>query len=207
MELVMNSEFYLLERARSGEQGAFEEIVATNKKKVFYLAYDLTGSMPDAEDLSQEVFLKAYRSIDKFKGEASVSSWLYRITLNAYLDKKRKASFKAERKQQSLEDYESSVTPIYSDSPPLSTHMSPEDYAESRQIQVHIEQALDCLTSKERAVFVMRHFQGMPGKRVGELLSISEGTVKSLLFRAMKKLQNALRHYEGTMNAPEKEAG
>ncbi len=186
MELVMNSDIYLVKRACTGEKGAFEEIVETNKKKVFYLAYDLTGSVQDAEDLSQDVFLKAYRGLKKFKGEASLGSWLYRITMNAFLDRTRKKSYRAEKEQKELDN----------DSPPLSTHTNPEDYAESRQIQMHIEAAVQQLTPRERAVFMMRHYQGMPGKEVGKLLKISEGTVKSLLFRALKKLQKVLRDKE-----------
>lgn len=201
----MNSDIFLVKRACSGERGAFEEIVETNKKKVFYLAYDLTGSVQDAEDLSQEVFLKAYRGLKKFKGEASLSSWLYRITMNAFLDRKRKLSFKVERELKPLEDYEGRAAPFDSDTPPLSTHMNPEDYAESRQLQVHIDTALDELTARERAVFVMRHYQGMPGKRVGELLNVSEGTVKSLLFRAIKKLQKHLSHLNMESGSPDRE--
>ncbi|MCP5052050.1 MAG: RNA polymerase sigma factor, partial [bacterium] len=168
------------------------------------LAYDLTGSMQDAEDLSQDVFLKAYRGLSKFKGEASLSSWLYRITVNAYLDRKKKLSYKAEKEQRTLEGYEA-VSPFDGNSAPLSVHVHPEDYAESEQIQVHIEAALEQLTPKERTVFVMRHYKGMPGKQVGELLDVSEGTVKSLLFRAIKKLQKILGHYQATMGSREKE--
>ncbi|MCP5047251.1 MAG: RNA polymerase sigma factor [bacterium] len=196
----MNSDIYLVKRATSGERGAFDQIVESNKKKIFYLAYDLTGSKQDAEDLSQEVFLKAYRGLNTFKGEATLSSWLYRITLNAYLDRKKKRSFKAEKEQRTLEDYEGNVTPFDSNSPPLSVHMAPENYAESEQIQAHIDEALEQLSPKERTVFVMRHYKGMPGKRVGQLLNISEGTVKSLLFRAIKKLQRILSHYNTTTN-------
>ncbi|NIM14009.1 MAG: sigma-70 family RNA polymerase sigma factor [Candidatus Aminicenantes bacterium] len=199
MELVMNSDTYLVKRACGGESGAFEQIVELNKKKVFYLAFDLTGSREDAEDLSQEVFLKAFRSLKKFKGDASLSSWLYRITLNAFLDRKRKLSFRKEREYQPLEEVKeiTAGSPFEEDEtvPDRSTAAGPENYAESRQIQMHIEAALAYLTPRERAVFVMRHYREMPGKKVGQLLNISEGTVKSLLFRAVKKLQPLLKDY------------
>lgn len=195
----MNSDTYLVKRACGGESGAFEQIVRLNKKKVFYLAFDLTGSREDAEDLSQEVFLKAYRSLKKFKGDASLSSWLYRITLNAFLDRKRKLSFRKEREYRPLEEVKeiTAGSPFEEDEtvPGRGTAAGPENYAESRQIQVHIEAALANLTPRERAVFVMRHYREMPGKKVGQLLNISEGTVKSLLFRAIKKLRPLLKDY------------
>jgi RNA polymerase sigma-70 factor (ECF subfamily) len=201
MELVMNSDTYLVKRACGGESAAFEQIVELNKKKIFYLAFDLTGSREDAEDLSQEVFLRAFRSLNQFKGDASLSSWLYRITLNAFLDRKRKLSFQKEREYRMLEEVNEikAGSPFAGDEtvPDRSTAASPENYAESRQIQVHIEAALAYLTPRERAVFVMRHYREMPGKKVGQLLNISEGTVKSLLFRAIKKLQLLLKDYNG----------
>jgi RNA polymerase sigma-70 factor (ECF subfamily) len=187
MELVMNNDICLVKRVRSGETQAFTEIVQENKKKIFYLAYDLTGSPQDAEDLSQEVFLKAFRAMKTFKGEASIGSWLYRITLNAFLDKKRKLSFQAERAQQPLEEDMEIVNPT--------EPKNPENYAESQQLKKQIEAALTQLSPRERAVFVMRHYQDMPGKEVGKILNISEGTVKSLLFRAVKKLQKLLSIY------------
>lgn len=183
----MKHDIYLVKRARSGEQEAFTKIVENHKKKIFYLAFDLTGSRQDAEDLSQEVFLKAFRSLKTFKGEASIGSWLYRIALNTFLDRKRKLSFQAERDSQPLEEGKE----------PADTD-NPENYTESRQIQQHIEAALTQLSPRERAVFVMRHYREMPGKEVGKLLNISEGTVKSLLFRAVKKLQKLLSVYKNT---------
>ncbi|UCH97893.1 MAG: RNA polymerase sigma factor [Candidatus Aminicenantes bacterium] len=183
----MDRDIYLVKRVGSSEAEVFAEIVRENKKKIFYLAFDLTGSPQDAEDLSQEVFLKAFRALKTFKGEASIGSWLYRITLNTFLDRKRKLSFQAERDQQSLEE-EMKIAD-------LAEPANPENYAESQQIKKHIEAALTQLSPRERAVFVMRHYQDMPGKEVGKLLNISEGTVKSLLFRAIKKLQKQLSIY------------
>ena len=183
----MNSDTYLVKQTCRGESQVFAEIVQENKKKIFYLAYDLTGSAQDAEDLSQEVFLKAFCALKTFKGEASIGSWLYRITLNAFLDRKRKLSFQAEREQQPLEEDMKIACPAGPG--------NPENYAESQQIKKHIEAALAQLSPRERAVFVMRHYQDMPGKEVGKLLNISEGTVKSLLFRAVKKLQKQLSIY------------
>ena len=192
MDPVWNNDLELVQQACKGDRNAFREIVESNRKKIFFFAYDLTGSYQDAEDLSQEVFLKAFRSLKKFRGEASLSSWFYRITLNTFLDQKRKLSFTAEKKQQQLDDQHIREISLNSDNP----GSTPENFAESRQIKQHIEQALEALTPKERSVFVMRHYQGMPVKEVAGILNISGGTVKSFLFRAIKKLQKELDFYE-----------
>jgi RNA polymerase sigma-70 factor (ECF subfamily) len=196
MELMKNYELRLAKQVSEGDREAFQEIVEDNKKKIFYLAFDLTGSQQDAEDLSQDVFFKAFRSMHTFKGEASISTWLYRITLNAFMDQKRKKSFEAEKNQQPLdEQFSDGRRSIFNVN---SAAENPENYAESQQMQMHIEQALERLSPRERSVFVMRHYQGMPGKEVGVLLGISEGTVKSLLSRAIKKLQKMLSFYRNT---------
>jgi len=202
MELVLNTDYHLVQRACNGERNGFEEIVEVNKKKIFYLAYDLTGSMQDAEDLSQEVFLKAYRSLKTYKGDASLGTWLYRITLNAFLDRKRKLSYRYEKETRPVEDYESSMTPTHGESASETLCMSPLDYAQSEQIQADIETAMTDLTPRERAVFIMRHYQGMPGKEVGRILNISDGTVKTLLFRGIKKLQKQLMVYNTDVPHP-----
>ena len=97
MELMKNYELRLAKQICEGDRNAFRDIVEDNKKKIFYLAFDLTGSQQDAEDLSQEVFLKAFRYMHTFKGEASISTWLYRIALNAFMDQKRKKAFEVEK--------------------------------------------------------------------------------------------------------------
>ena len=195
MDLMKNYESRLVDQVNNGDRNAFREIVEDNKKKIFYLAYDLTGSQQDAEDLSQDVFIKAFRSMHTFKGEASIGTWLYRITLNTFLDQKRKKSFQAEKNQSPLDEH-LAAEPVFNGNPTTET---PETYAESQQMQMHIEQALEHLSPRERSVFVMRHIQGMSGKTVGELLRISEGTVKSLMSRAMKKLQKVLGFYKDSL--------
>ncbi len=191
MELVRHDELEILEQACKGNKQACREIIESHKKKIFYLAYDLTGCLQDAEDLSQEVFLKAFRSLKGFRGEASISSWLYRITLNTFLDQARKLSFLEEKKQLELD--QQSINDTYLDQENPSGN--PEAYAETRQIQMHIEQGLEGLTPRERSVFIMRHYHGMPVHQVADLLNIAAGTVKSLLFRAIKKLQKELDFY------------
>lgn len=191
MKSEKNIEQNLIQKACKGNRNAFMKIVDQNKKKIFYLAYDLTGSWQDAEDLSQEVFLKAYRSIHTFQGHSSISTWLYRITFNTAIDIKRKKSYQMEKEHAPFEE-QPTATPIFFDGNSKNT---PESQIENQQLLNQIEMALQSLSPRERTVFIMRQYQGMSGREVGDLLDISEGTVKSLLFRAIKKLKKNLNSY------------
>lgn len=179
----------LVRRAREGDLAAFRTIVDQNKLAVFRLAYDLTGNRHDAEDISQEVFVKAYRSLDRFRGEAKLSSWLYRITVNASHDHRSRKTWSTMRPDGQLE--ESDETPMFHGHP----GDNPEAAAEGNVIQGHIEAALERLTPRERTIFTLRHYQDLSLREIAGILKISEGTVKSMLFRALKRLQKELQFY------------
>ena len=187
----MNEEQVLVERARSGEMGAFRELVERYKKKIYYLSLDLTGNHHDAEDLSQEVFIKAYRSLKKFRGDAKFNSWLYRIAVNTCISQKRKKSLSSMTLQ---EDFDSESSPQYQMSEGGVSH-NPELSAEAELMQQHIDKALQQLTPRERSIFVLRHYNDLPLKEIAQILKITEGTVKSMLFRGIQKLQKELSFY------------
>lgn len=171
----------------------FREVVEHYKRPIYGLALDLTGNHHDAEDLSQEVFIKAYRSLSDFRGEAKLYSWLYRITVNTYLNKRRK---KALRFRQLWDDFGRHTAE--NDGLP-----SPDQQAEASGIQRHIEQALDQLSPRERTAFVLRHYQDLQIKEVAATMEVAEGTVKSLLYRAVRKLREALAFYRDDLGLPE----
>jgi len=105
----VNDEQVLIQRARIGEMSAFRELVEQYKKKIYYLSLDLTGNHHDAEDLSQEVFIKAYRSLKNFRGDAKFNSWLYRITVNTCISQRRKKSVAAMTLQEDSESNNSTL--------------------------------------------------------------------------------------------------
>jgi len=181
---MMASEAEILERAQKGEIAAFQEIVERYKKNVYYLALDLTGNHEDAEDLSQDVFIRAYQSIARFRGEAKLSSWLYRITVNTHINSKRKKSLRL-----------ISIYPQKEGEPEIQVadpSPDPHTEVESRHVQKDIDSALDQLTPRERAVFVLRHYNDLMLEDIAKTLEISEGTVKSLLFRACRRLRKEI---------------
>ena len=181
----------LIDRAKSGDGDAFRQIVEAHKRPLFYLAFDLTGSEEDAEDLSQDVFLKAFRSFDRFKGDSSLATWLYRITVNTFLDQTRKNSFKYEKKRKEMTEYVAAEASL-PESPMMST---PEAFTDAGQLKAHISRSLDNLTSRERSVFALRYYRQLSVRNVAQTLGVSEGTVKSLFSRALKKMGKALINY------------
>ncbi len=188
---MVGDEQELISRAQQGDTGAFQEIVDRYKRQVYYLALDLTGNHHDAEDLSQEVLVKAYTSLHKFRGESKISSWLHRIAVNAHLDERRKKSLTLLRTSDELNE---SLTMHSVAGSTFET--DPEKKIERSKMQEHIDQALQTLTQRERTIFVLRHYHEHALKEIAEMLDLSEGTIKSFLFRAIKKLQKALSQYE-----------
>jgi RNA polymerase sigma-70 factor (ECF subfamily) len=188
---MVYDEHHLLERARNQEAPALQEFVDRYKQQVYFLALDLTGNHHDAEDLSQEVFMKAFISIQGFRGDSKLSSWLHRITVNTFIDQKRKSSFRIFQLQQKAKDKDDE----FLDPEPVYSGPDPHQSLEQKRLQDDIRNAMAILSPQQKSVFVLRHYQELPLKEIAEILHISEGTVKSLLFRALRKLQKALAGY------------
>ena len=188
---MAENEQILIDRFCTGDHAAFHELVGRHKKKIYFLAYDITGDHHEAEDISQEVFIKMYRSLKAFRRDAKMSSWLYQITVNASIDSLRK---KSSRQATPISEFDRlsiqeslAASGAYAFDPLRST--------ESSQIQNHISQALKKISPKERTIFVMRHYNDLKLNEIAEVLGITIGTVKSLLFRAIRKLRKELSSY------------
>lgn len=182
----------LISRAQNGDMNAFRQLVEQHRRNVYYLALDLSGHPQDAEDLSQEVFIRAFRFLGNFRGDAKFGSWLYRITVNSYIGNRRKKRMPAVPLQNPNSHIGADPESYLADT----ATASPEDTTAAGDIQQHIRRALKQLSPRERAVFVLRHYCEMPLRDIAETLDIAEGTVKSLLFRAIKRLQKALAFYK-----------
>jgi RNA polymerase sigma-70 factor (ECF subfamily) len=183
----------LAERVCRGDMTAFQDLVERYKRKVYYLAYDMVGDHHEAEDISQEVFIKVYRAITGFRKDAKMSSWIYQITVNSAIDLLRKRKAKPSVNLEGLEHLEPRENP-----PGAGTAvLDPERQAEAALLQQHIHQALSQVSPRERAVFVMRHYNDFKIDEIADVLDISSGTVKSLLFRALQKLRRRLASFGG----------
>lgn len=185
------NEAALIRRAADGDRSAYTALVEMHRHRVFFLARDLCGNGEDAEDLAQEVFVKLYRKLNSFKGSARLSTWLHRVTLNTYIDSRRSRAWK--EKKQTIEwdpprERRGSYHP--------GDVTAPEAMVLGVQVLGQVEDALESLSPRERAAFVLRHFRDTPVREIARSMGVREGTVKSLLFRGVRKLQTALAHLE-----------
>jgi RNA polymerase sigma-70 factor (ECF subfamily) len=178
----------IIEGLARGDQRAFRELVERYKKKVYFLALDMAGNPIDAEDISQEVFLKVFRSFSTFRKGARLGSWLYRITYNASIDHLRRKGAAPEP----VEDEFIESMSLGESSLPRRGAPDPEAAMETSQLQDRIARALERVSPQEKAVFLLRHYEDLMLKDIAETLGLSIGSVKSYLFRAVRKIQKEL---------------
>lgn len=177
-------------RARSGDADAFRWLVERHSRPIFRVAYRMTGNEHDADDVVQEVFLRAYRQIGRFEERANFSTWVHRIAVNCSLDLLR-ARGRDERHRASTPQRNEDETPFEfaSDAP------QPDRIALSSELQKHVAAALERLSGNERTAFVLRHFEGMPVEEIGRTLGIQVNATKHTIFRAVRKLREALEAF------------
>ncbi|HET7205296.1 MAG TPA: sigma-70 family RNA polymerase sigma factor [Terriglobales bacterium] len=181
----------LVREAQRGNRAAFEELVRHYDHAVLRLALHLTGSESDAQDIYQDAFLKAYKSIGNFRFECSFYTWIYRIVTNLCLDQLRKRQVRKEdapvAKDSSGEEFD-----VLNQVPDGRAGANPERDLMRRELGSRISTALEKLTPRERMVFELKHYQGLKLRTVGEMLNTTEETAKNTLFRATQKLRGAL---------------
>jgi RNA polymerase sigma-70 factor (ECF subfamily) len=175
-----------VERARAGDAEAFRVLVERHSRPLFRLAYRLTRNEEDAEDVVQETFLKAYRRLDQFESRANFGSWLYRIAANCAMDLLRG---RMRREEQSLPHgpgEEGELMPLAASDP------GPDRMAQAAELRRRIGAAMSRLSPLERAAFVLRHFEELSTREIGEALGLETGAVKQGVFRAVRKMRAAL---------------
>lgn len=182
----------LIERLAAGDRPAFREFVERYKRVVYRLAFDLAGNHADAEDISQDVFIKVFRSIGTFRKGSRLNSWLYRVTINACHDfYRRKPREVRAISGVSLSDEKAP------DLPTLDWSDRPEKGSEASFIQGRIDRALAVVTEQERAAFVLRHYEELDLKSIAATMEVSVGSVKSYLSRGIRKIRSELADIHG----------
>ena len=176
-----------VKQAQKGDSTAFEQLVLTHQNQIYRLCFRMVGNAEDAADMVQEAFLKAWRNLDRFQGDAAFSTWLYRLASNCCLDflrsQKRRptvsmTSEDEEGEEQTVEVADNSATP--------------EETLLQKEEQREIAQAMASLDEEQRQILTLRVVNDLSYTEIAELLTIKEGTVKSRIARARENLRKKL---------------
>jgi RNA polymerase sigma-70 factor (ECF subfamily) len=179
--------------AQSGDADAFSSLAQRYERRVYTLALYYTREQADAEDLAQEVWLKAYRAFHTFRGEASFYTWLRHIMVNTFLNHRRGEALRLCDHATVLElDAEDSADGVIQGQfDKRAAHHLEEDY-ERRILVERVFQALGELTPQQRLIFLLKHREGMTYEEIAKTFDCSTGTIKKALFRAVTKLRQQL---------------
>jgi len=188
---LIDADSILVGKVQQGDVSSFDELVLKYRQRLFSVIYNLTSNREDAADLVQETFIKAFRSIGRFKCHSSFFTWLYRIGVNTTLTylKKNKArrffSFEKLDEEASREDvFEALSSNATSDKPAL-----------LKELQQKLNEALQKLSNKHRTIVVLFEIEGLSHKEIAAIMKCSEGTVRSRLHYAKQQLQGFLSDF------------
>lgn len=173
----------IIDRLKKGEEAAFRELIEAYGQLVFRTCMGILHDRQDADDVTQEVFIEVFRSIDRFRSDAKISTWLYRIALNKSLNYLRDNR----RHKNSLLIRDTVVV----SSVPVSGE-SPLETLQEKERKKILEQALDSLPERQKTAFVLSKYEDLSYKQIGEVMKLSVSSVESLIFRAKKNLQKKL---------------
>jgi RNA polymerase sigma-70 factor (ECF subfamily) len=182
------TERILLDQAREGNPAGFEALVLAHTAKTVNLALRLVGNREEAEDIAQEAFLRLHRALPTFRGESSVGTWLYRTVSRLAIDHLRRE--KIRRKLFFFRTTEEEADPVETVPDPGA---SPQDLLLAAEAGGRLTRALNRLSPRQRAVFILRHQEEMALKEVAAVLELEEGTVKAHLHRAVRVLRKELK--------------
>lgn len=178
----------LIRRLRRRDERAFTEMVRTYQDRVFALCVRMLGDRAEAEDVSQEVFVTVFKSIDSFRGDARFSTWLYRVTANHCKNRIKYLARRHHRAKQDIDDTrESDIA-----RPMTDPHPRPDRAAEGAQMERIIRAALTEIDEDHRVVIILRDIEHLSYGEIAEILEVAEGTVKSRLFRARTALKQRI---------------
>jgi RNA polymerase sigma-70 factor, ECF subfamily len=169
---------------------AYRKLVSLFQAKLKNVAYGITLDAEESIDIVQDVFLKAYMGIDKFKGESSLYTWLRRITINESLNWVRKWKRRFRWQHQSIDQEDGMGPEIVSDD------AGPEKSLSNRQTSGLLKKGLDSLPEKARAILILKEVEGLSYDEIGDLMGINKGTVSSRIFYAREKLRESLKGIE-----------
>lgn len=181
-----HSDLGLVEECRKGDSSAFDELVRRYKDRIYCVVYRFLGNHEDAMDVSQEVFVRAYRGIREFQGKAKLYTWLYSIAANMARNRLRDGARRGRNRGTSLEALEATGSVAASGETPRSV-------AVDREMEALLQRCLEELPDHYRMTFVLRTFEDLSYEEIAEVMGCPPGTVKSRLNQARRMLRERLK--------------
>ena len=190
-----NTDYEFAQRAAGGDMGAFEQIYQRHHRRVYSLCLRMTQNPPEAEDLTQEVFIQLFRKLGSFRGESAFTTWLHRLTVNQVLMYFRKRSVRDEK---TTEDGETPDQIVAGTENPMMMPIVD---------RLALDKAIAQLPPGYRTVFILHDVEGYEHEEIGRIMQISTGTSKSQLHKARMKLRILLRQQNGVLEQPKLNVG
>jgi RNA polymerase sigma-70 factor, ECF subfamily len=179
----------LIDRIRGGDQSAFEEIMAHYKSRIISMTRQLLGNQQDAEEVTQDAFIRALRGLGRFRGDSTFATWLYRIAINCARNRRDYWSY---RKRDSTLSFDAPLcaegTMTLGDVIPAEDG-SPYDSVVTEDLNVRIREGMKLLSSNHRRILTLRNIDNVSYEEIAQILAISVGTVKSRIARARNDLK------------------
>ena len=186
-----NEDTELVALAQKGSANSFNKLVDKYHSRIYSLTYQMTSNREDAEDLTQEIFIKAFEALPRFKGRSSFYTWLYRIGINKTINYRKKRN---RNRPISIDALDQDITfdEVYAE---LDSKDSPLRHMGLNELQVKLNEAMQRLSLKHRTVAVMHDIEGIPHDEIAKIVGVSVGTIRSRLFYARRQLQADLGEY------------
>lgn len=192
---MVQRDAHLVKRCRRGEEDALRELFDLHKERVFGILYGIVRDREESKDLVQEVFIKVFRSLDRFRGKSGLGTWIHRIAVNAALDHMRRPR----PVQIPMEDVQDRDLARNVERPLESA--APDSGLRRAELGKRISQAMRTLSAEHRAAILLREVEGLSYGEIAETMNCSKGTVMSRLHYARSKLRGALAEVEETDDA------
>lgn len=188
-----DSDLQLVRRVQAGDVAAFDQLILKYRERLYSVVYNLTSNREDANDLTQEAFIKAFRSIGKFQAKSSFFTWLYRIAVNTTLTHLKRTRLKRFFSFDNLDEEisQSELVEV------LASRTQTDKPTLMRELQEKLNDALQTLSLKHRTVVVLHEIEGLSHQEIAEIMHSTEGTVRSRLHYAKQQLQSLLQSYLG----------
>ena len=186
-----------VERLRARDERAFNELVRAHERRVFGLVFRMVGNCEEAEDLAQEVFVRVFEAIDQFRGDARLSTWIYRIAVNLCQNRSKYLSRRHSNKQDDIEALGDRSPMTDAKGTTAGSIERPDDLLVGKQVERVVQEAIDSLEPEFKEALILRDVEDLSYEEIAQITGLPDGTVKSRIHRARTQLKAAIERKLG----------